>query len=103
VEVDTMLSKSVSKSGAKTKVTFKVTPDEGSSEVAVLGEFNDWNPESHKLARRKDGSFSGSASLESGKSYRFRYLVDGAVWVNDEAADDYLPNRFGGQDGVVSV
>lgn len=98
-----MISKAVSKSGGKTKVTFKVVPDEGTTSVAVLGEFNDWNPETHRLSRRKDGSFSGAVSLVSGKSYRFRYLIDGAIWLNDEAADSYAANRFGGQDGVVEV
>lgn len=98
-----MITKSPSKSGSKTRVTFRMVPDEEAETVAVLGEFNGWNPETHRLAKRKDGSFSTTVSLDADRSYRFRYLVDGAVWANDEGADSFAPNRFGGQDGVLEL
>ncbi len=31
----------------------------------------------------KNGDFSATLSLEAGKSYRFRYLLDGKRWEND--------------------
>ena len=55
------------------------------------------------MKRRKDGSFTSSITLKTGQDYYFRYLLDGGRWINDEAADQYVPNPFGSDDCVVSV
>ena len=55
------------------------------------------------MTRRKDGSFRPTLELEPGRSYRFRYLLDGGGWENDWAADGYVPNEFGGDDSVVEL
>ena len=41
--------------------------------------------------------------LAAGRRWRFRYLLDGARWENDWAADDYVANEFGGEDSVVEL
>jgi hypothetical protein len=41
--------------------------------------------------------------LQSGKEYRFRYLLDGTLWENDWDADSYVPNGFDGEDSVVTT
>jgi hypothetical protein len=52
----------------------------------------------------KDGSFSLSADLETGRSYQFRYLLDGNMWINDESADAYQPSGFGdSQNSVINL
>ncbi len=98
-----MLKKSYTKTGKKCRVTFKY-PNEEQSETAVLaGEFNDWSLEAHPMKRLKDGSFSMSLSLKTGYSYRFRYVLDSNVWVNDLAADSYAPNEYDEDNSVVAV
>ena len=72
-------------------------------EVHVCGEFNDWDETSHQLKRRKEGHFSTTLTLETGRDYRFRYLLDGERWENDWEADAYLPNAFGSEDSVVKL
>jgi 1,4-alpha-glucan branching enzyme len=62
-----------------------------------------WNPTAHPMIRRKDGSCTLTLSLPSGQPYRFRYLLDGKHWVNDPAADAYVPNPFGSEDSVIQV
>src|SRR5215208_6382702 len=97
-----MIQKAYSKSGRACRVTFRVPTGQVAAESgAVLGEFNEWHPDAHRLERRKDGSFSLTVSLPVGREYRFRYLFDGANWENDESADAYVPNRFGTQDSVL--
>ncbi|MEM8962137.1 MAG: isoamylase early set domain-containing protein [Acidobacteriota bacterium] len=98
-----MLKKSYSKTGRSCRVTFKVPPPVEADQVALVGEFNEWEPEAHRLKKRKDGSFSLTVSLDSGRDYRFRYLVDGEVWTNDDEPDKFVPNRYGSADGVVAV
>jgi 1,4-alpha-glucan branching enzyme len=98
-----MISKSPSKTGQKCRVTFKHTPTVEAETVAVLGEFNDWEPEATPLAKRQDGSYSATLSLDAPGSYRFRYLLDGKIWENEGEADGEERNRFGSKDSVIEV
>ena len=55
------------------------------------------------MSLQEDGSFSVTVSLNAGNDYRYRYLLDGARWENDWAADAYVPNPFGTQDSVLKL
>jgi len=99
-----MITKSYSKTGRSCRVTFKIPAEQAKAQAAaVLGEFNGWNADLHPMERRKDGSFSATVTVETGRPYRFRYLLDGRHWTNDEAADALVPNQFGGEDSVLSL
>jgi len=98
-----MLKKTFSKTGKTCRVTFTVPSEISAQEVHLCGEFNDWNETSHPLKQRKDGHFSTTLTLETGRSYRFRYLLDNERWENDYAADAYVPNEFGSDDSIVEL
>jgi 1,4-alpha-glucan branching enzyme len=99
----TMLKKSYSKTGQVCRVTFKLPAGVATNNVALCGDFNEWDEKVNLLKQLKDGSFSTTVSLEAGKSYRFRYMIDLERWENDWEADAYLPNDFGSDDSVVEV
>ena len=84
------------------KVTFDLPAEAGTTEAHLCGEFNDWSPTATPMTRRKDGTFRVTVTLAPGRSYRFRYLLDGTRWENDWAADAYVPNEYGGDDSVVN-
>jgi 1,4-alpha-glucan branching enzyme len=98
-----VIKKTLAKSGKTAKVTFELPAAAGAGSVALCGEFNDWAPEAHPMTKRKDGRFSVTITLDTGHSYRFRYLIDGATWENDWEADSYIGNTFGGDDSVVEL
>ncbi len=98
-----MLKKSYSKTGSTCRVTFKTPADLEANQVVVLGDFNEWCLEEHPLKKRKDGTYSTTVSLTAGQEYRFRYLIDGERWANDDQPDGVVPNRFGGEDCLVAV
>ncbi len=98
-----MVKKSYSKTGRVCRVTFEYQPEPGIASIYLCGEFNDWTPDAHPLTQRKGGRFSTTISLNAGRSYRFRYLVDGGRWENDPNADEYVPNGFGSEDSVVNL
>jgi 1,4-alpha-glucan branching enzyme len=86
------------------QVTFRVSHYIWADSIALVGEFNNWDAHRHLLQRtREDGEWHISLSLEANSSYRFRYLVDGREWMDDDHADGYEPNAFGGFDSVVST
>lgn len=98
-----MLKKNYSKTGSSCRVTFKYPNKEAAESAVLAGEFNNWSLVETPMKKLKDGSFSVTVSLKSGYSYRFRYVLDGNVWVNDEAADSYASNEYGEENSVVSV
>jgi len=69
------------------KVTFSVSAEEA-EKAHVVGSFNQWNSEKTVLKKLKNGTFKGSVDLETGNSYEFRYIIDGA-YKNEEQADSY--------------
>ncbi|HET6447354.1 MAG TPA: isoamylase early set domain-containing protein [candidate division Zixibacteria bacterium] len=97
-----MLKKNYSKTGSVCRVTFKM-PAADADSVSLCGDFNAWNEEADPMKKLKDGSYSATVTLDAGRSYRFRYMLDGERWENDWEADEYWPNDFGSDDSVVKV
>jgi len=98
-----MLKKHYSKTGRVCRVTFKYPNPEDALHANLAGDFNEWSPTAQPMKRLKDGSFSVTVSLESGRAYQFRYVLDGNVWVNDPEPDGFAPNEFGEENSVVRV
>ncbi len=97
------LKKQFLKSKSACKVTFTVNADliEGAKEVALLGEFNNWDPSEDTMRKLKDGSFTKTIELEIGQEYQFRYLVDGKRWINDKEADKFTHSGVAAEENSV--
>jgi len=93
------IKKQFLKSKPVCKVTFTV-PAEEAKKVVVVGSFNEWNEKSTPLKKLKNGSFKGTLDLEVGKSYEFKYLIDGA-YTNEQEADELAWNDFAGAENSV--
>jgi predicted flap endonuclease-1-like 5' DNA nuclease len=90
-----------------TKVTFTLPAEvvgEATSAV-LLGEFNNWDYNNGiSLTRQKDGSMKATTTLESGRTYQYRYLLNDGRWVNDNRADNYVHiSAFEVENCVISV
>ena len=101
---------SIKKQYLKSKPVCKVTLSwrndelEAAKQVAVLGDFNSWDPsKSYPMKKLKNGTFKTTIDLEVGHEYQFRYLVDGAVWENDAQADKYVATGLGEDNSVVVI
>lgn len=101
-----MIKRALVKGRDQVKVTFVLPVENGNpaaAKVAVAGEFNGWDPQATVLRKRGE-SRSASVTLDAGQRYAFRY-VDTAEdrWFNDEAADSYERNEFGGENSIVDL
>jgi 1,4-alpha-glucan branching enzyme len=94
-----MLKKKYFKTKDECEVTFELDPD-GAETVDLVSEANDWQPVKMSK-RRKDGVYYTKVRLPKESRFQFRYLVDGESWVNDNEADAYVKNEFGGENSVV--
>ena len=98
-----MPNKSYSKTGQTCRVTFRLPAEVEAEQIALCGEFNEWDADANPMKQLKNGSFSAVISLPAGQSYRYRYLLDGDRWENDWDAEAYVANEFGGEDSLIII
>ena len=87
------------------KVTFRLSKKDAgdASNVNIVGEFNNWSTKQTPMKKQKDGSFSLMLELKTGCEYQFRYLMDDQIWMNDPAADKYVPSGYSDSENSVIV
>lgn len=82
------------------KISFEITLPQAQS-VAVVGDFNGWNSDTHPMKRSKNGVWKVTAEIPAGE-YQFRYLVDSSRWYNDSDTPSKA-NEFGSENSVLTV
>lgn len=82
------------------RVTFALPAAIWADSICLVGDFNGWDERATPL-RQTDSGWMATVELEPGRSYQYRYLLDGEEWHNDWSADRYVPNAFGGDNSVV--
>jgi len=99
------IKKQVLKNKNVAKITFNLNKEEvGTAEkIAILGDFNNWNPESNQMEKLKNGNFKTLIELETGKEYQFRYLIDNQNWLNDIEADKLVENNITSDSNAVLI
>ncbi len=98
-----MLKKRYLKSKPACQVSFYTARELDAENVALVGDFNEWNEAATPMKPLKDGRFKVTVELPVDQRFQFRYLVDNSLWQNDWEADQYLPNPFSGDNSVVEV
>jgi 1,4-alpha-glucan branching enzyme len=91
----------IKRSGKEVVVVTFALPDEGAA-VSVVADFNGWDPMSHPMKRRSNGTRSVKVELPPGRKARFRYLAEGRFF-DDPEGDLIEPNGYGGTHTVISV
>ena len=82
------------------QMTFSLPEEIWADAVFLVGNFNQWDDESHPLRQYNDGQWRITIEVESGEEVEFRYLCDGE-WLNDHSADAYRENPHGSHNSVV--
>jgi 1,4-alpha-glucan branching enzyme len=95
-----VLKKRFFKTKSDCEVAFELTPTRA-EQVELVCEVNGWEP--IEMKRNKNGTFRTRVRLPREQQYEFRYRIDSRTWVNDEAADGYCINRFGGENGILDT
>jgi len=95
-----MINKRFFKTKDEVEVTFELPAADVGQTVSIVADFLDWQPtEMTKVAKSK--SYKFKTRLPKDSEFEFRYLVDDEKWVNDPNADQYRPNGFGEDNGLV--
>ena len=86
-------------SAAEVELTFILPSDHPAGPVGVAGEFNDWRWRATPF-HHHGGCLVACIVTAARDSYRFRYRAADGNWFNDDHADDYVDNPYGGIDCV---
>jgi len=73
------------------------------SRVAVVGDFNDWDPAATPLRRGGDGAtWTVELHLKPGR-YHYTFLIDGRRWASDPDGPRAVESDFGAPVSVLTV
>jgi 1,4-alpha-glucan branching enzyme len=75
--------------GQIARVTFTLPDSLWADTICLVGDVDGWDPSSHPLDHRRDGSWTLTLDLPVGRTYEFYYLRDGQ-WMSDSQADGYV-------------
>ena len=95
-----MLKKKFIKTKQEVEVAFELAQDKA-AKVELVCDANAWEP--IEMKRSKEGKFRAKMRFPAEQRIQFRYLVDGTTWANDEQADAYCRNQFGGENSVLDT
>ncbi len=84
------------------RLTFVLPADHPARPVGVAGDFNGWDWTQTLLESRGD-QLAAVVTVAGGRQYQFRYWGANDTWFNDEHADDYVPNEFGGVNCLIDL
>jgi 1,4-alpha-glucan branching enzyme len=87
---------------ADVRVTFSIPIAWLDRKVAVVGDFNGWDPTATPMRKRGDLR-TATVTLQAGRRYRFRYLDVLGRWHDDPAADDVVAGGLGSTDCVIDL
>lgn len=95
-----MIRKSRSPIADHIRVVFELPSCVWADRIFLTGDFNDWRENDIRLHQNRNGVWQAVLDLPAGRSYQFRYLIDGQ-WRTDSHADGFADNGYGAQNSIV--
>ena len=74
----------------------------GATRVALVGEFNDWDPAATPMSRTTGGQWHVALPLARGR-HVYAFVVDGSSWVADPQAPLAPERWYGASNSVLLV
>ncbi|MEK7248851.1 MAG: S8 family serine peptidase, partial [Bacteroidota bacterium] len=71
--------------------------------VAVAGTFNNWDLNLLRLQESHDGWWSVWLPKPKPGVYQYKYVIDGAVWLEDPANKQKEPDGMGGWNSTIKI
>jgi 1,4-alpha-glucan branching enzyme len=99
---ESMLHKMPSPRAGHIRVVFELPACIWADRIFLVGDFNEWGVEATPFVQGRDGIWRAAVDLPAGRSYQFRYLVDGS-WQTDYHADGWQDNGYGTQNSIVNA
>lgn len=76
----------------------------GATQVSLVGNFTDWNPD--RLQLKQEGSSSRweiSVPLKKGETYLYNFVINGSTWIADPTKQVKVSDGFGGESSLIQL
>jgi len=84
-------------------VEFKLAAPEAES-VVLVGDFTEWEKKKVIMSNsKKDGMWKVEIRLEKGKLYKYKFIIDGKLWISDPNALLQVEDGFGGENSLLQL
>ena len=83
------------------KITLQLRPYRPTASVALVGNFNAWDPMADPMQALPDGSFRFEIALNPG-TYHYKFVLDSQEWIPD-VHGERQPDSFGGENSILRV
>jgi 1,4-alpha-glucan branching enzyme len=97
-----MICKTKSPKPNHLRVMFELPACVWADQIYLVGDFNGWDQTATPFAQGRDGVWRVVLDLPTGRTYQFRYLIDGN-WQTDYHADGWTTNNYGTQNSLLST
>ena len=85
-----------------TRVIFELPNELWADRVYLVGDFNNWSPGDICLHQNRSGTWQTMLDLPSGRTYQFRYLINGD-WYTDNQAESRPVEGHGLHNSVITT
>ena len=82
-------------------VSFRLNAPSATS-IALVGDFNDWDPNARKMRRNKSGGWWVTIRLAPGV-YQYKFVIDSIEWREDPENPRRELNSYGTMNSVCEV
>jgi 1,4-alpha-glucan branching enzyme len=99
-----MIKKKLNSTGETVRITFELPGETAEDSIALVGSFNDWDPEANPMSYVKSRDvWKEGMTFDTGQTVEFRYLVDDTEWHNDPDADAYSATPYASENSVLEL
>lgn len=77
--------------------------DDAAKSVALAGDFNRWSETATPLMKDKSGLWFARIDAPTGGKYRYKFIVDGARWIEDPSNGMKTPDNYGGLNSLLVI
>jgi 1,4-alpha-glucan branching enzyme len=99
-----VIVKALLRNSRRVCVIFSLPSSVRAETIHLVGDWNGWDTTATPLTlNHQEARWQVALELETGRRYRFRYLLDGSEWLDDPHADDRVENPLGSYDSVVDL
>ena len=84
------------------QVTLNYRPYREIAQVALVGNFNNWDKNIDHMVKQPDGSFKFTFFLNPGV-YHYKFVLNDIEWIPDPANPERVPDSQGGENSLLRV
>ncbi len=77
--------------------------DDAAADVAVAGDFNDWNGAANPFRKDSSGLWLTEVTTPPAGSYQYKFIVDGKHWIEDPSNGMKAPDGYGGLNSLLVI